>query len=182
MPSLVASGGMLIGISTPYRRMGLLHAKYRDHFGVAGDDVLVVQGDSATFHLALSAALIEAHKASDPEAAVSEALVEKLMAEINRIANKPCSLAEREQWIAEAEAEIDRLQRTEEAIVVATGAPRERGSPPWGRAGSEASRGAGHPSGMSKRFCSTNPAHYGSRAPPPITSTPKNLAMQLQRI
>jgi hypothetical protein len=59
-----------------------------------------------------------------------ETLVEKLMAEINRIANKPCSLAEREQWIAEAEAEIDRLQRTEEAIVVATGASRERGCPP----------------------------------------------------
>ena len=27
--------------------------------------------------------------------------------------------------------EIERLQRTEEAIVVATGAPRERGCPPW---------------------------------------------------
>ena len=47
------------------------------------------------------------------------------MVEINRIANTPCPLAEREQWIAEAEADIDRLQRTEEAIVVATGAPRE---------------------------------------------------------
>ena len=33
--------------------------------------------------------------------------------------------------IAELEQEIDRLQRTEEAIVVATGAPRERGCPPW---------------------------------------------------
>jgi hypothetical protein len=37
----------------------------------------------------------------------------------------------REQRIAELEHEIDRLQRTEEAIVVATGAPRERGCPPW---------------------------------------------------
>ena len=27
--------------------------------------------------------------------------------------------------------EIERLQRAEEAIVVATGAPRERGCPPW---------------------------------------------------
>ena len=35
------------------------------------------------------------------------------------------------QQIAELEREIDRLQRTEEAIVVATGAPRERGCPPW---------------------------------------------------
>jgi hypothetical protein len=33
--------------------------------------------------------------------------------------------------IAELEQEIERLQRTEEAIVVATGAPRERGCPPW---------------------------------------------------
>jgi hypothetical protein len=40
-------------------------------------------------------------------------------------------LAEREQRIAKLEEEIDRLQRTEEAIVVSTGAPRERGSPPW---------------------------------------------------
>jgi hypothetical protein len=31
--------------------------------------------------------------------------------------------------IAELDQEIDRLQRTEEAIVVATGAPRERGCP-----------------------------------------------------
>jgi hypothetical protein len=33
--------------------------------------------------------------------------------------------------IAELEQEIERLQRTEEAIVVATGAPRERGCPAW---------------------------------------------------
>jgi hypothetical protein len=72
MPSLVASGGMLIGISTPYRRMGLLYAKHRDHFGIEGDDVLVVQGDSATFNPALPSALIEAHKAADPEAATAE--------------------------------------------------------------------------------------------------------------
>ena len=60
-----------------------------------------------------------------------EVLVERLMAEINRIANTPCALPEREQQIAELEREIDRLQRTEEVIVVATGAPRERGCPPW---------------------------------------------------
>ena len=33
--------------------------------------------------------------------------------------------------IAELEQEIERLQRSEEAVVVATGAPRERGCPPW---------------------------------------------------
>jgi hypothetical protein len=33
--------------------------------------------------------------------------------------------------IAELDQEIERLQRSEETIVVATGAPRERGCPPW---------------------------------------------------
>jgi hypothetical protein len=60
-----------------------------------------------------------------------EVLVERLMAEINRIANTPCALPEREQQIAEREREVDGLQRTEETMVVATGAPRERGCPPW---------------------------------------------------
>jgi hypothetical protein len=60
-----------------------------------------------------------------------DALVERLMTEINRIANTPCPLAERERRIAKLEEEIDRLQRTEEAIVIATGAPREAGCPPW---------------------------------------------------
>jgi hypothetical protein len=42
------------------------------------------------------------------------------------------SLAARERArIAELDQEIDRLQRTEEAIVVATGAPRERGCAEW---------------------------------------------------
>jgi hypothetical protein len=33
--------------------------------------------------------------------------------------------------IAELDQEIERLQRSEEATVVATGAPRERGCPAW---------------------------------------------------
>ena len=60
-----------------------------------------------------------------------DVLVERLMTEIDRVANTPCPLAQREQQIAKLEEEIDRLQRTEEAIVVATGAPREAGCPPW---------------------------------------------------
>jgi hypothetical protein len=39
---LATTGGMLIGISTPYRRIGLLHQKHRDYFGVDDPDVLVV--------------------------------------------------------------------------------------------------------------------------------------------
>src|SRR5262249_18721464 len=44
LPSLATTNGLLIGISTPYRKFGLLHQKFRDHFGVDSDDVLVVQG------------------------------------------------------------------------------------------------------------------------------------------
>jgi hypothetical protein len=39
-------------------------------------------------------------------------------------------LSQREQHITELEDQLDRLQRTEEAIVVSTDAPRERGCPP----------------------------------------------------
>ena len=60
-----------------------------------------------------------------------DVLAERLLAEIDLIANTPCPLAEREQQIPKLEEETDRLQRTEEAIVVATGAPREAGCPPW---------------------------------------------------
>ena len=72
MPSLARTGGMLVAISTGYRRAGLLFAKHRDHFGAAGDDVLVVQGASAIFNPTLAAEMIERAKAADPEAAESE--------------------------------------------------------------------------------------------------------------
>jgi len=60
-----------------------------------------------------------------------DVLVDRLMLAINQIANTPYPPAERGQRIAQLEQEIDRLQRTEEAIVVATGAPRQPGCPPW---------------------------------------------------
>jgi hypothetical protein len=55
------------------------------------------------------------------------ASVERLRAEIDRIANTPCPRPERERRIAELEQEIEGLQRVEEAVVVATDARRERG-------------------------------------------------------
>jgi hypothetical protein len=60
-----------------------------------------------------------------------DVLAERLMGEIDRIANTPCPLAQRERKITDLEREIDRLQRSEEAIVVATGGPRQPGCPPW---------------------------------------------------
>jgi hypothetical protein len=71
MPSLLASGGLLCAISTPYRRSGLLYTKHRDFFGKDGD-CLVVQGNASTFNPTLSAKLIEAHREADPEGAIAE--------------------------------------------------------------------------------------------------------------
>ena len=72
LPSLMTTRGMLIGISTPYRKIGLLHQKHRDHFGVDGDDVLVVQGPSTTFNPQLSQSEIDAAVADDPSGARAE--------------------------------------------------------------------------------------------------------------
>ncbi len=72
LPALMTTKGMLIGISTPYRKIGLLHQKHRDHFGVDGDDVLVVQGPSTAFNFQLRQEEIDAAVADDPEGARAE--------------------------------------------------------------------------------------------------------------
>ena len=64
--------GMLIGISTPYRKVGLLYQKHRDHFGTDGNDVLVVQGATTTFNPALSEETIASKRFVDPTGAVAE--------------------------------------------------------------------------------------------------------------
>ena len=70
--ALMTTRGMLIGISTPYRRTGLLYQKHRDYYGQDDDDILVVQGATTTFHPSLSQSEIDAAIADDPEAATSE--------------------------------------------------------------------------------------------------------------
>jgi hypothetical protein len=71
MPAL-GPNGMLIGISTPYRRVGLLYAKHRDCFGQDNDDVLVVQGPTLTFNPIYDEADIARKRAADPQGAVAE--------------------------------------------------------------------------------------------------------------
>jgi hypothetical protein len=71
-PMLSTTGGVLIGISTPYRKLGLLHAKWRDHFGVDANDILVIQGTTRVFNPTLSDAAITEQRLVDPTAADSE--------------------------------------------------------------------------------------------------------------
>jgi hypothetical protein len=72
LPSLATSNGLLCAISTPYRRQGLLHTKWRDHYGQDDDDVLVTQGGSLTFNPTLNKRVIDSHSQADPEAALAE--------------------------------------------------------------------------------------------------------------
>ena len=72
LPALATTRGMLIGISTPYRKFGLLHQKHRDHFGIDDDGVLVVQGASKSFNPSLDDAVIDAQRAADPTSASAE--------------------------------------------------------------------------------------------------------------
>jgi hypothetical protein len=72
LPSLATTNGILVGISTPYRRLGLLYSKYRENFGVDGDHVLVVKGATQTFNPTLSDDTIAAQRMADPTGAISE--------------------------------------------------------------------------------------------------------------
>ncbi len=73
LPSLMTSGGMLVAISTGYRKAGLLYAKWKDHFGQDEDpDVLCVQGPSALFNPRLDPKMVERAKAADPKASEAE--------------------------------------------------------------------------------------------------------------
>jgi hypothetical protein len=72
LPSLLTTRGMLIGISTGYRKTGLLYTKHRDYFGINSDDTLVVQGSTTQFNETLTEHDIAAQRAADPAAAESE--------------------------------------------------------------------------------------------------------------
>ena len=72
LPSLAASNGPLIAISTPYRKTGLLHERHKTYFGQDDPDVLVIQGASTLFNPALKPAMIDRAMRDDPEAAGAE--------------------------------------------------------------------------------------------------------------
>jgi hypothetical protein len=72
MPAMATTNGVLIAISTPYRKIGLLYQKYRDHFGKDSDDILVVKGPTTLFNPTLSEDVINAQREADPTAAASE--------------------------------------------------------------------------------------------------------------
>lgn len=72
LPALMTTKGLLVGISSPYRRRGLLHDRHRDFFGKNDDDVLVVQGPTSLFNPTIDEGEVARARESDPEAARSE--------------------------------------------------------------------------------------------------------------
>jgi hypothetical protein len=65
-------GSMLIGISSPYRKSGLLYNKWKQFFGRNDPDVLVIQAPSRTLNPTISQSEIDRDMADDPASARAE--------------------------------------------------------------------------------------------------------------
>jgi hypothetical protein len=75
-PGTVTVDGMIVGISTPHKKSGLLFNKWKQHFGKNDPDVLVIQSPSRTLNPTLPAEVVEQALADDPVAAAAEWLAE----------------------------------------------------------------------------------------------------------
>jgi hypothetical protein len=72
LPSLATAGGLLVGISSPYRRAGLLFTKFERYYGRDDPDVLVLRAPSMLLNPTIKADVVERARAMDPERARSE--------------------------------------------------------------------------------------------------------------
>lgn len=72
LPALATTGGMLIGISSPYRRIGLMYTKHRDFYGKDDPDTLVIQAATSVLNPTIDEKVIERARRDDPEAARAE--------------------------------------------------------------------------------------------------------------
>ena len=75
LSTLRKAGAMIIGISTVYRRAGLLFAKWREHHG-KDSDVLVIRAPSVTFNPTLDQKEIARDVELDPDRGAAEWLSE----------------------------------------------------------------------------------------------------------
>jgi hypothetical protein len=75
-PGLATLGGMLVGISSPYRKSGLLWQKYKAHYAQLDDDVLVVKAPTTMLNPMIDQAVIERALADDPAKARADWLAE----------------------------------------------------------------------------------------------------------
>lgn len=64
-------GAMMIGLSSPYRRAGVLFEQHREHYGKDGD-TLVIQSDTRTMNPTIDPRIIKRAMQQDPESAKAE--------------------------------------------------------------------------------------------------------------
>jgi hypothetical protein len=72
VPGLASLEGMVIGISSPYRRSGLLYSKFAKHFGKASDDVLVIRAPTRMLNPTIPQSVVDQALAEDRAAAEAE--------------------------------------------------------------------------------------------------------------
>lgn len=65
-------GSILLGLSSPYAKRGVLFEAYKDHFGKAGAPALVWRAGSRDMNGTISQAIVAASRLRDPSAARSE--------------------------------------------------------------------------------------------------------------
>jgi hypothetical protein len=68
----LAEDALLVAISTPYAKRGLLYRKFRENFGKNSDDVLVIRAPSILHNPTLDQSIITAALEEDPSAAEAE--------------------------------------------------------------------------------------------------------------
>jgi hypothetical protein len=57
--TLESAGSRIIGISSPYRKSGLLYRKFKESFGQPDDDVLVIQAPTRVLNPTFSQAIVD---------------------------------------------------------------------------------------------------------------------------
>jgi hypothetical protein len=65
-------GSMLIGISSPYRKSGLLYTNYKKFYGVDDDDILVIKAPTDLLNPTIDPAIISRAFEDDPQVARAE--------------------------------------------------------------------------------------------------------------
>jgi hypothetical protein len=69
-------GSMLIGISSPYRKAGILYRKFTQHYGRDSDEILVIKAPSMTMNPTLDRETVERAIADDPAKGKAEWIAE----------------------------------------------------------------------------------------------------------
>jgi hypothetical protein len=73
LSSLEPAGSRIVGISTPYKKSGLLYTKYENHFAKDDNDTLVIQAPSRVMNSAtLSQGYVDRAMSADPAKADAE--------------------------------------------------------------------------------------------------------------